>query len=456
MGNNLISEKVFSTVFPKGKKVVIPLLNKLLKENNIDTLSRVSSFLSQCGHESANFTTFEENLNYSATGLLKTFGKYFSYSTAVLYERQPYKIASRVYANRMGNGPEESGDGWKYRGRGLIQLTGKNNYQAFANYKGISLDDCVGYLETLQGKIESSIWYWNTRNLNKFSDMEDIKGLTKAINGGYYGLSHREKLFVELKRILTNFLGKGEDFNIHSVHSGPRIKVSKSFYRDDFECDVEKCGCGYDFVDFKIVNIMQIISDSVNNRKIKIYSGTRCEFYNKVVGIPNSLHRIGQAIDFEIPEDKENKLPAIKSNDIINLINKLFNKKIYCYDIDEFKVHLDIRSNKNPESIKVLRNITRADLMIDNKIDSLDIAIYLILKSFLKVINRDLKIISVNMYKKGKLSKNITFQILENKIKNLPKMKSIEIKRILKQVFGNLLILQEIDEYTIFMDVSNL
>ena len=208
MGNNLISEKVFSTVFPKGKKVVIPLLNKLLKENNIDTVSRVSSFLSQCGHESANFTTFEENLNYSATGLLKTFGKYFSYSTAVLYERQPYKIASRVYANRMGNGPEESGDGWKYRGRGLIQLTGKNNYKAFSIFCNKTLEDTVKYCETPEGIVESALFFWMKNELNKYADNKDFIGLTKKINGGTNGLKDREFLYKEIKSIIE------EKFNI--------------------------------------------------------------------------------------------------------------------------------------------------------------------------------------------------------------------------------------------------
>lgn len=202
----LITEAQFTKIFPRGDVSLVKALNKLLPKNYIDTLPRVSSFMAQCGHESAGFRVFSENLNYSKSALLRVFGKYFNEETATEYARKPEKIANRVYANRMSNGPEESGDGWKYRGRGLIQLTGKYNYSVFADYCAISLSDAVDYCETPNGMVDSAIWYWNAHNCNEFADNLDIKGQTKVINGGFNGLAHREKLFKQCMDILkTNF-----------------------------------------------------------------------------------------------------------------------------------------------------------------------------------------------------------------------------------------------------------
>jgi len=136
---------------------------------------------------------FEENLNYSAKGLMGIFKKYFpTEDLANAYARQPQKIANRVYANRMGNGPEESGDGYKFCGRGLIQLTGKQNYTKFAEDLGISLEDTVAYLETSAGAVSSAGWFWDNNNLNQYCDKDDFVTLTKRINGGTIGLEDRK------------------------------------------------------------------------------------------------------------------------------------------------------------------------------------------------------------------------------------------------------------------------
>lgn len=166
-------------------------------------LYRQAAFLAQCAHESATFKAVKENLNYSATALRKVFGKYFPTDELVAeYARQPEKIANRVYANRMGNGDEASGDGWKYRGRGLIQLTGKNNYTACGNALFINLIDGPEWLETPQGAVQSALWFWNENNLNTYADAEDIRGMTKRINGGYHGLDDRIQKYNKAKSVL--------------------------------------------------------------------------------------------------------------------------------------------------------------------------------------------------------------------------------------------------------------
>jgi putative chitinase len=168
--------------------------NKVFEKYQINTKERVAGFLAQCGHESLDFTVLKENLNYGAKGLRGTFGKYFpDDATAAKYERKPEMIANRVYASRMGNGNEASGDGYKYRGRGAIQLTGCANYTAFAKDIGKSIDETIVYLETLEGAIESACWFWKKNGLNEVADKKDITLMTKKINGGTIGLEDRTK-----------------------------------------------------------------------------------------------------------------------------------------------------------------------------------------------------------------------------------------------------------------------
>ncbi len=154
---------------------------------------RAAAFVAQIAHESGGFNFVKENLNYSAKGLMGTFKKYFpNEAIAKQYERQPEKIANRVYANRMGNGDEASGDGYKYCGRGLIQLTGKQNYTKFAGDLGLSVDETVAYLETPEGAVSSAGWFWDQNNLNQWCDKDDFVTLTKRINGGTIGLEDRK------------------------------------------------------------------------------------------------------------------------------------------------------------------------------------------------------------------------------------------------------------------------
>jgi putative chitinase len=172
-------------------------LEQLLPEYEINTPQRIAAFVAQCAHESGGFMVLKENLNYKAATLRKIFPKYFpTDAMAAEYAAKPNKqeaIANLVYANRMGNGGPETGDGYRYCGRGLIQLTGKSNYSWFAASLDIPVEEAAEYLQTFEGAAQSACWFWETNNLNRFADAGDIKGLTKAINGGFIGLEDRIK-----------------------------------------------------------------------------------------------------------------------------------------------------------------------------------------------------------------------------------------------------------------------
>jgi putative chitinase len=172
-------------------------LCKILPEYEINTPERVAAFVAQCAHESGNFKFLKENLNYKAASLRKVFPKYFpDDAIANRYALMPNKqeaIASRIYANRMGNGDEASGDGFRYLGRGLIQLTGKNNYTLFAAAIDTPVEQIPEYLQTFEGAVQSACWFWEQNGLNKWADAKDILTLTKRINGGTIGLEDRKK-----------------------------------------------------------------------------------------------------------------------------------------------------------------------------------------------------------------------------------------------------------------------
>lgn len=183
------------------------VLVQLLPDYEINTPERISAFLAQCAHESGGFTTLRENLNYRWQTLRKIFPKYFpSDELAQAYAAQPNKqelIANLVYANRMGNGPPESGDGYRFCGRGLIQLTGRDNYSWFAASLDISVESAAEYLETFEGAAQSACWFWETNNLNTWADRGDILTLTKKINGGTIGLEDRIAHYKHALDVLT-------------------------------------------------------------------------------------------------------------------------------------------------------------------------------------------------------------------------------------------------------------
>lgn len=201
----LISVEVLQKLFPKNKNCteLSAALNAVLPQYQINTPQRIAGFLAQCGHESAGFTVLAENLNYSAEGLCKVFPKRFpTVAVAQPYHRQPEKIANKIYCDRMGNGSEASGEGYKFRGRGAIQLTGKDNYSKFAKSIGKTLDETVAYCETLEGAICSAAWFWDTNKINACADCGDIVAMTKKINGGTIGLEDRKKHYAEALHLL--------------------------------------------------------------------------------------------------------------------------------------------------------------------------------------------------------------------------------------------------------------
>lgn len=192
----------------KLPKEVLDALPDTIKKFNINTNFRLAHFLSQCAHESGSFKVTRENLNYSADRLRVVFPRYFpTIEVAKQYERQPVKIGSRVYANRMGNGDELSSDGYKYKGRGYIQLTGKNNYSAFDKVVG---DDILNNPDLVSSKypLMSAAWFFDKNNLWAICDLgagEDvIKNLTKRINGGLNGYADRLSKFKIYYGFLTN------------------------------------------------------------------------------------------------------------------------------------------------------------------------------------------------------------------------------------------------------------
>ena len=179
-------------------------INNICPDYGIDTPQRLAAFIAQCAHESANFTALRENLNYRAESLMKTWPKRFpSLVIAKQYAKNPEKIANKVYAGRMGNGPEETGDGWRYLGRGLIQLTGKENYSWFgASIGELDMEKLIEFLGTFEGAVQSACWFWETNELNQWADKGDIKTLTKRINGGDIGLADRIKHYQHACHVL--------------------------------------------------------------------------------------------------------------------------------------------------------------------------------------------------------------------------------------------------------------
>jgi putative chitinase len=175
----------------------------ILPEYGINTPARVAAFVAQCAHESGNFRLLKENLNYRAESLMKVWPSRFpNIEIARQYAMQPEKIANKVYSSRMGNGDEASGDGWAYAGKGLIQLTGKDNYSWFAASIETPLEQIPEYLQTFEGSVQSACWFWEVNNLNQWADAGDILTLTKRINGGVIGLEDRKKHYAHALHVL--------------------------------------------------------------------------------------------------------------------------------------------------------------------------------------------------------------------------------------------------------------
>jgi putative chitinase len=207
----MLTEQQLATMIPGNKKVSEwhAALLEIMPKYDINSKRRIAHFISQCAHESNNFRSLQENLNYSEKALNAVFGRYFGSAPhkrdASEYARNPEKIANYVYMDefrkyKMGNVKE--GDGWLFRGRGLKQLTGRENYTRFGRSINITAEEAAIYVATEKGAIESACWFWNANNLNDMADTDNVTRMTKKINGGNIGLADRQKRYKNAMQVL--------------------------------------------------------------------------------------------------------------------------------------------------------------------------------------------------------------------------------------------------------------
>ena len=216
----LLSETQLAKMIPTNKEVAewCKVLNEMLPKYGITSPRRIASFISQCAHESGDFRLLEENLNYKEETLLRVFPRYFGpgKQNAAEYAKNPEKIANYVYMdkNRSANGAlgnTQEGDGWRFRGRGLKQVTGRSNYTTFGKAIGKTAEEVAEYLETKEGALVSALWFWQSRGLNEVADTGDVAKVTKIINGGDIGLPDRRKRYDEALAVLAGQNPTGND-----------------------------------------------------------------------------------------------------------------------------------------------------------------------------------------------------------------------------------------------------
>jgi putative chitinase len=207
---SLITEAQLAAMIPTNKEVAAwcEELNKALPKYDITTDQRIAGFISQCAHESMDFNAMSENLNYREETLNKVFPRYFGPGkrNAAEYAKNPEKIANYVYmdefrTSKLGN--TQPGDGWRFRGRGLKQLTGRDNYTRFAKDYDMTAEEAAEWVETKEGALASALWFWNTNNLNTVADTGSVPALTKKINGGDIGLQDRQARYEKAMAVLT-------------------------------------------------------------------------------------------------------------------------------------------------------------------------------------------------------------------------------------------------------------
>lgn len=223
----------FSQMIPTNKEpqewfdVAIPLFKKY----EINTANRIAGFMSQCSYESSDFKTLQENLNYSWQRLRVVFPRYFKTDAeAQKYHRNPEAIANVVYddknrTNKIGN--TQPGDGWRFRGRGIIQLTGRWNYAKFGEYVGMTAEEAADYVSTKKGALESACWFWSVNGINKHADANNVPAMTKAVNGGDHGLAERTKRYNAAKAILNGSSTTAEPISYQTLQVGSRGFVVK-------------------------------------------------------------------------------------------------------------------------------------------------------------------------------------------------------------------------------------
>ncbi|MGN8259526.1 glycoside hydrolase family 19 protein [Pseudomonas sp. SMSB3] len=206
-----ITEQQLLQIMPKARPVAgafLPALNRAMVRWRIDSLVRQAAFLAQVAHESGQLRNLVENLNYSAEALVRTWPSRFTAQTAAAYARQPEKIANKAYGGRMGNGPEASGDGWRFRGRGLLQVTGRSNYREAGAGLGLPLEEEPDLLEQAEHAAQSAAWWWAKNGLNQLADAGRIRDIGSIINTGQpgktpHGAAERIALYDIVLRVLA-------------------------------------------------------------------------------------------------------------------------------------------------------------------------------------------------------------------------------------------------------------
>lgn len=210
----------FSEMIPSNREADewYPIAIDMFKKYDINTVNRIAGFMAQTAHESMDYRVLEENLNYSVSALNRVFSRYFGPGkrNANEYARNPEKLANYVYmdkyrSSRGALGNVREGDGWKFRGGGIKQLTGRNNYEAFGRSIDLSADEAADYVRTKQGAFESACWFWDRNNLERYADNDDINGMSVVINGGKIGLEDRRKRYFEAKNIMSTGVQESSD-----------------------------------------------------------------------------------------------------------------------------------------------------------------------------------------------------------------------------------------------------
>jgi len=570
----MIPPDAFIRMFPKANPAMVNYINYCFPKYGIVTLNQVSFFLTISAKETGGETRFDENLNYRASTLLKMWPGRYDAALAAAHHFKPQLIANHVYGNMSGTGNKPgTNDGWTFRGRGMLQVTHRDAYQKFADYKGLaSAEEAVRYLETPQGVVEGSCWFWCFyKKINsKYCDNEG-QFVTAFEHVGANGWEKAMEWYPKIRGILAKTLWTGtgpavdpnpenrkaqvvkavsktpatipyridavipttdttkapatasstasggsskipdyllagggpkpaptasggfqlsyggitpkkeEPFRVinidttvtdivvpekRSVYKGPRKRIAKNFYRDQFEC---RCGCGFNTVDAFLIIVMQTLSNSLK-RYIHIVSGDRCEEYNKKhKGVRGSMHTLGKAVDIVVPTDPITNEPPLNSAQIISKIKGIFGNSVYCYAMSDSMVHLDVRSplKSSGRRVKLGKSFHRDQFECkDGTGDMIDIMIIMTLEKLIELFKRPMTVTSAyrspahnakiggkknSQHKLGKAT-DFQFQDFEGKA-TIP---SSYMVKFLKETFGTQIYTYSINARTTHVDVRGM
>jgi len=245
----MITLDQFRRMIPTNREPEVwhPIAVRFFEKYQINTTNRIAGFMAQCGHESGDFRILEENLNYSADALNRVFGRYFGSPpkrNAAEYARNPQKLANYVYMDQFRSksgalGNVREGDGWRFRGGGIKQLTGRNNFTSFGKSINMTPEQAADYVRTKEGAFESACWFWQTNNLSSFADRDDIDGMSRRVNGGDIGIEDRRRRYVAAKSVLGNKTSVNEQITDSVTQKAPSDIVLQKGSRGDLVRQVQ-------------------------------------------------------------------------------------------------------------------------------------------------------------------------------------------------------------------------